>query len=88
MDTEEKRSPEKQGFVDMLAKSLYGRSQTSARSKSVCVMCGKPLTPFRDELSVREYAISGMCQTCQDGVFDESDNDEPDPELSKDSGDV
>ncbi len=24
---------------------------------------------FVDELSRREYSISGMCQTCQDGVF-------------------
>ena len=24
---------------------------------------------FRDELSAREYYISGMCQACQDGVF-------------------
>lgn len=24
---------------------------------------------FTDELSKREYQISGMCQTCQNGVF-------------------
>ena len=24
---------------------------------------------FRDELSAREYYISGMCQACQDGAF-------------------
>lgn len=24
---------------------------------------------FRDELSAREYYISGMCQDCQDSVF-------------------
>ena len=24
---------------------------------------------FRDELSAREYYISGMCQACQDSVF-------------------
>ena len=24
---------------------------------------------FRNELSAREYAISGMCQACQDSVF-------------------
>jgi len=26
---------------------------------------------FRDETSVREYEISGMCQRCQDEVFSE-----------------
>ena len=24
---------------------------------------------FTDELSAREYRISGLCQSCQDGVF-------------------
>lgn len=25
---------------------------------------------FKDELSRKEYRISGMCQACQDGLFD------------------
>jgi hypothetical protein len=47
-----------------------------------CAVCGKPPTRiprneapwaflFRDELSAREYKISGMCQSCQDHVFQE-----------------
>ena len=36
-----------------------------------CVICHQPITPFLDELSVREYRISGMCQKCQDSVFEE-----------------
>ena len=43
-----------------------------------CMTCGKPPSDsprgpaflFRDHLSAKEYKISGMCQTCQDGVFD------------------
>ena len=33
--------------------------------------CGKDVTfeSFRDELSVREFKISGMCQECQDKFF-------------------
>jgi hypothetical protein len=45
-----------------------------------CPFCGKPPTEtglnygplaflFRDELSAREYRISGLCQTCQDETF-------------------
>jgi hypothetical protein len=37
-----------------------------------CATCKKPVHPnidFKDELSVKEYKISGMCQSCQDGVF-------------------
>lgn len=29
---------------------------------------------FRDELSAREYYISGMCQDCQDSVFGADDD--------------
>lgn len=31
--------------------------------------CGGPATSFTDGLSIREYRISGLCQTCQDKVF-------------------
>jgi len=30
---------------------------------------------FRDELSAREYYISGMCQSCQDSVFNCTEED-------------
>jgi hypothetical protein len=38
-----------------------------------CVSClsGKIKYPdFRDELSWKEFGISGLCQKCQDGVFE------------------
>ncbi len=38
--------------------------------KGVCPTCGGPITGFKDPLSVKEYHISGMCQSCQDSVFD------------------
>ena len=33
--------------------------------------CGKVITGFKDPLSQKEYAISGLCQGCQDSVFGE-----------------
>ena len=36
-----------------------------------CVGCKKVITPFRDAISRKEYGISGLCQDCQDGVFDQ-----------------
>lgn len=36
----------------------------------LCPTCGEEVVSFRDELSAREYAISGMCQGCQDSVFE------------------
>ena len=35
-----------------------------------CPMCGKEITEFKDALSEKEFGISGMCQNCQDSVFD------------------
>jgi len=36
-----------------------------------CPFCHKPVKPdsFKDELSKREFAISGLCQACQDETF-------------------
>ena len=34
-----------------------------------CVFCGGPAVVFDSILSHKEYNISGMCQTCQDGFF-------------------
>jgi uncharacterized CHY-type Zn-finger protein len=36
-----------------------------------CPTCRKPINDddFKDELSRKEYTISGMCQVCQDKVF-------------------
>ena len=38
--------------------------------RPTCPTCGKDISGFRDSLSRREYSISGMCQECQDSVFD------------------
>lgn len=37
----------------------------------VCPFCGRSFHPeeMRDELSIREALISGLCQECQDEVF-------------------
>jgi C4-type Zn-finger protein len=36
-----------------------------------CPLCGESinLSMFRDEISRKEFAISGMCQKCQDRTF-------------------
>lgn len=35
--------------------------------------CGGDAVEFRDTLSVKEYGMSGLCQTCQDKVFQDDD---------------
>lgn len=49
-------------------KAMFGDQE------GICPTCQKPLkgdtSEFRDDLSRKEYTISGMCQSCQDGVFE------------------
>jgi uncharacterized CHY-type Zn-finger protein len=44
-------------------------------SKGNCPFCKKPIvmSMFRDALSVKEFNISGICQTCQDDFFDDKE---------------
>ncbi len=39
--------------------------------KGLCPICGQKIDPakFKDELSIKEYELSGMCQVCQDETF-------------------
>lgn len=55
---------------DNTAKIIYGRTITHCIRMGVCIDCLKSTAnTFRDRLSVREYQISGLCQECQDKVF-------------------
>ena len=39
------------------------------KEQGKCPICTKPIGEFRDELSKKEYSISGLCQDCQDDIF-------------------
>ena len=71
--------------VDEEKYSYLKRAGDNKSGLTVCATCGKPPTTlnveyqtrglpekvfmFVDELSAREYYISGMCQDCQNDVF-------------------
>ena len=57
--------------LDKVSEELFGRKRSECTDK--CVTCGMPVTPesFRDKLSLKEFGISRMCQTCQDEAFEE-----------------
>lgn len=42
------------------------------KDNGICPFCKKPVNidEFRDDLSRKEYRISGLCQKCQDDFFD------------------
>ena len=52
-----------------MAFTLFGRSRVLAIAGKGCVKCGESAVDFRDELSRKEFGISGLCQGCQDGIF-------------------
>lgn len=54
-------------------------AQVAAVNAGKCPICGKEikLCDFKDELSRREFKISGMCQVCQDNMFTEPSPLEP-----------
>ena len=43
--------------------------QAKLKAEHLCTSCNRPVGPFADELSLKEYAISGICQDCQDEIF-------------------
>ena len=57
------KTPEMTRFLEQAG------GRTTAILTSSCSLCGKLVSPFRDELSAKEYTISGLCQKCQDVFF-------------------
>lgn len=57
----------KSAGMNALLDGVFNRTATIEADK--CVMCPNSAVQFRDELSRKEYTISGMCQACQDRVF-------------------
>jgi hypothetical protein len=68
------RSENVQTALDKLGILAFGRTNTEAIQKGICISCGKAIDlqkGFKDALSRKEYGISGLCQPCQDVAFQE-----------------
>lgn len=70
-----KKSP---GIENLLTK-MAGVSRQDAAAQRVCTMCKGPAEKFTDELSKKEYQISGLCQACQDKIFNSGEEDAETP---------
>lgn len=62
---------------------IVGRSETDPNKKPTCINCGQPFKggnkgePGVNVYSrdgMREVAISGMCETCFDGLFEDEED--------------
>lgn len=64
----------KEGTKNILRQAGLGKAVDMV-DNGICPTCQKPVkeTEFKDLLSKREFQISGMCQACQDSVFDEGE---------------
>jgi hypothetical protein len=63
------RDPTLQKILDNFQKEVFGRTSTQAQEAGICTTCGGKIEGFKSEKAEREYKISGMCQSCQDDVF-------------------
>tara|TARA_R110000803_G_scaffold94110_9_gene161625 strand:- start:3579 stop:3797 length:219 start_codon:yes stop_codon:yes gene_type:complete len=63
------KSPAMVKALDAMSKQAFGISRTEAKEGATCVFCKKSADKFTDKLSKTEYGISGLCQVCQDEVF-------------------
>jgi len=59
--------------IEELLGRISGKNRKETIRKNECVTCDGDATEFTDERSEREYAITGMCQKCQDETFKESE---------------
>ncbi len=56
-----------------IMKQVGFKKEVKAFEGGTCPFCGKKIKEdeFRDGLSKKEYKISGLCQNCQDEMFNE-----------------
>ena len=74
------KANDKSNEIDAMLTSVFGVDRVKTISGGTCVSCDAEsiiATSFRDDISRKEYSISGMCQSCQDDVFGHDDEDEP-----------
>jgi len=64
----------KSQHIERLLKERFGVNRELSILNEVCVEapigCGKPIESFRTDEAADEYEISGLCQSCQDNLFD------------------
>ena len=55
-----------------IMKQIGFKNEVTLIEAGLCPFCSKKIDmkeEFRDDLSLTEYSISGLCQKCQDEMF-------------------
>lgn len=63
------KATEKVKDIESLLTAMTGKHRLTEIEADRCISCEKDAKEFKNELSKREYSISGLCQKCQDNVF-------------------
>ncbi len=66
--TKEMRNRAADKFASKPAASLFPNAPNLIR-QGFCPLCFRKVESFKNDLSLKEYNISGMCQACQDTAF-------------------
>ena len=64
----------KSASIESMLTAITGKNRVATISAGECMQCdakGITRSSFRNPVSIKEYAISGLCQQCQDRVFSE-----------------
>ena len=57
--------------IDEIISLVAGKDRVPTIESSRCMGCDRRELTFRNDLSRKEYTISGLCQHCQDEIFGE-----------------
>lgn len=63
--------------IDSFLSAIMGKNRVEVIHSGRCMTCSGRAAEFKDQLSRREYSITGMCQNCQDAFYN-GPNDEGD----------
>ena len=64
-------TPSKKSSIieELITEMNGGKNRRAYIMADKCIKCGGDATIFYDEVSKKEFAISGWCQHCQDEMF-------------------
>lgn len=64
------KSTEKNKNIDQALKDIFNIDRKVVIENKKCALnCDEPDFNFKDNLSKKEYSISGICQKCQNKIF-------------------
>ena len=62
---------EKAPELEQTISAIFGINRKESIERKQCAICSSEveLDSFKDEISLKEFHISGMCQPCQNKIF-------------------